>query len=123
MTLPTGEQFALETSTSSGEIRATITAVAAGIRSLSINGIDLVHGVTNANLPEAAVKALMLRAAARTIVVADASKLGEVHLGRIAPIDAFDVLVTDAAAPHALVAELEQSGLTVLAARDSRVDP
>ena len=42
MTLPTGEQFALETSTSSGEIRATITAVAAGIRSLSINGIDLV---------------------------------------------------------------------------------
>ena len=42
MTLPTGEQFALETSTSSGEIRATVTAVAAGIRSLSINGIDLV---------------------------------------------------------------------------------
>ena len=42
MTFPTGEQFALETSTSSGEIRATITAVAAGIRSLSINGIDLV---------------------------------------------------------------------------------
>lgn len=42
MTLPTGEQFALETSTSSGDIRATITAVAAGIRTLSINGIDLV---------------------------------------------------------------------------------
>lgn len=42
MTLPTGEQFALETSTASGDIHATITAVAAGIRSLSINGIDLV---------------------------------------------------------------------------------
>lgn len=42
MTLPTGEQFALETSTSSGDTRATITAVAAGIRTLSINGIDLV---------------------------------------------------------------------------------
>src|SRR3990170_3325010 len=42
MTLPTGEQFALETSTSSGEVRATITAVAAGIRSLSINAI---HGL------------------------------------------------------------------------------
>ncbi|WP_307039268.1 DeoR/GlpR family DNA-binding transcription regulator [Agromyces ramosus] len=90
---------------------------------IGCNGVDPVHGVTNANLPEAAVKALMLRAAARTIVVADASKLGEVHLGRIAPIDAFDVLVTDASAPHALVAELEQSGLTVLAARDPRVDP
>jgi aldose 1-epimerase len=42
MTLPTGEQFELETSTASGDIRATITAVAAGIRTLSINGIDLV---------------------------------------------------------------------------------
>lgn len=90
---------------------------------IGCNGVDPVHGVTNANLPEAAVKALMLRAAARTIVVADAAKLGEVHLGRIAPIDAFDVLVTDASAPRALVAELEQSGLAVVTARDSRVDP
>lgn len=42
MTLPTGEQFVLETSTASGDLTATITAVAAGIRTLSINGIDLV---------------------------------------------------------------------------------
>ena len=51
MTLPTGEQFALETSTSSGEIRATITAVAAGIRSLSINGIDLVPSYAEDRTP------------------------------------------------------------------------
>jgi len=42
MTLPTGEQFVLETTTASGELKATITAVAAGIRELTINGIDLV---------------------------------------------------------------------------------
>jgi aldose 1-epimerase len=42
MTLPTGEHFVLETSTASGDLQATITAVAAGIRTLSINGIDLV---------------------------------------------------------------------------------
>lgn len=89
---------------------------------IGCNGVDPVHGVTNANLPEAAVKALMLRSAARSIVVADGSKLGEVHLGRVAPIDAFDLLVTDAWAPVALVAELEDAGLTVLA-RDPRVDP
>ncbi len=51
MTLPTGEQFALETSTSSGEIRATITAVAAGIRTLSINGIDLVPAYSEDRTP------------------------------------------------------------------------
>lgn len=42
MTLPTGEQYVLETSTSSGDLQATITAVAAAIRTLTINGIDLV---------------------------------------------------------------------------------
>ncbi len=43
MTLPTGEQYELETSTSSGELRATITGgVAASLRALSIDGIDLV---------------------------------------------------------------------------------
>lgn len=86
---------------------------------IGCNGVDPVHGVTNANLPEAAVKALMLRSAARSIVVADGSKLGEVHLGRIAPIDAFDTLVTDAAAPTPLVAELEEAGLAVVLAGSS----
>ena len=41
MTHPTGDQFVLETSTSTGDVRATITAVAAGLRTLSINHIDL----------------------------------------------------------------------------------
>ena len=86
---------------------------------IGCNGVDPVHGVTNANLPEAAVKALMLRSAARSIVVADGSKLGEVHLGRVAPIDAFDTLVTDAAAPAPLVAELEEAGLAVVLAGSS----
>ena len=42
MTHPTGDQFVLETSTSTGDMRATITAVAAGLRTLTINDIDLV---------------------------------------------------------------------------------
>jgi DeoR family transcriptional regulator of aga operon len=80
------------------------------------NGVDAAHGVTNANLPEAQVKTLMLRAAARAVVVADASKLGEVHLGRIAPVDAFSLLITDAAAPEVLIEEFEELGLPVLVA-------
>ncbi|WP_308797010.1 DeoR/GlpR family DNA-binding transcription regulator [Agromyces silvae] len=80
------------------------------------NGVDAAHGVTNANLPEAQVKTLMLRAAARVVIVADASKLGEVHLGRIAPVDAFNLLITDAAAPEVLIEEFEALGLPVLVA-------
>lgn len=83
---------------------------------IGCNGVDPRLGVTNANLPEAAVKSLMLQRAARAVVVADASKLGEVHLGRIAPVGAFDALVTDAAAPAILVGELREAGLDVLVA-------
>ncbi|WP_127794118.1 DeoR/GlpR family DNA-binding transcription regulator [Agromyces sp. LHK192] len=87
---------------------------------IGCNGVDATLGVTNANLPEAQVKALMLRSAARAVVVADAAKLGEVHLGRIAPVDAFGLLITDTAAPDVLVEELEERGLTVrLAGRDA----
>jgi DeoR family transcriptional regulator of aga operon len=64
------------------------------------------------------VKALMLRRAQRAVVVADASKLGEVHLGRVAPVDAFDTLVTDAAAPAVLLGELRDAGIDVLVARE-----
>lgn len=80
------------------------------------NGVDAAHGVTNANLPEAQIKSLMLRAAARAVIVADAAKLGEVHLGRIAPLDAFSLLITDAAAPEVLLEEFEGLGLPVLVA-------
>lgn len=86
---------------------------------IGCNGVDVRQGVTNANLPEASVKSLMLRRAQRAIVVADASKLGEVHLGRVAPVDAFDALVTDAAAPAVLVGELRDAGLEVLVAREA----
>lgn len=85
---------------------------------IGCNGVDARNGVTNANLPEAAVKALMLRRAQRAVVVADASKLGEVHLGRVASVDAFDTLVTDAAAPAVLIGELHDAGLDVLVARE-----
>ncbi|MFF2271370.1 DeoR/GlpR family DNA-binding transcription regulator [Agromyces sp. NPDC058136] len=90
---------------------------------IGCNGVDPVHGVTNANLPEAQVKALMLQRATRTLVVADGSKLGEVHLGRVGPVDAFDSLITDASAPGAIIAELEQAGLAVVTASASGAEP
>ena len=83
---------------------------------IGCNGVDPRLGVTNANLPEAAVKSLMLQRAAHAVVVADGTKIGDVHLGRVAPVDAFDSLVTDASAPRAIVAELEDVGLAVTCA-------
>ena len=81
---------------------------------IGCNGVDIAGGVTNINLPEAGVKALMLAAAERVIVVADRSKLGQVHLGRVGPLSAFHTLITDAAADPATLDTLRDVGLTVL---------
>jgi len=81
---------------------------------IGCNGVDVAGGVTNINLPEAGVKALMLAAAERVIVVADHSKLGRVHLGGVGPLSAFHTLITDAAADPAALESLREAGLNVL---------
>lgn len=78
---------------------AVLDQVHADIAFIGCNGVDVEHGVTNINLPEAAVKRRMVRSSARAVVVADGSKLGQVHLGRIAPASEVDTVITGAGAP------------------------
>ncbi|TFB66071.1 DeoR/GlpR transcriptional regulator [Cryobacterium sp. Hz7] len=94
--------------------RTVLSQVHADLAFIGCNGVDAGYGVTNINLPEAGVKTLMLAAATRAVVVADASKLGQVHLGQVGPLRAFDTLVTDAAADEVMLAPLREAGLTVL---------
>lgn len=93
---------------------AVLRSVHADIAFIGCNGVDAEHGVTNINLPEAGVKSLMLAAARRVVVVADASKLGQAHLGTVGPLAAFDTLVTDAAATPTQLAPLREAGLVVV---------
>ncbi|MEF2977133.1 DeoR/GlpR family DNA-binding transcription regulator [Subtercola sp. YIM 133946] len=65
---------------------------------IGCNGVDADHGVTNVNLPEAQLKQLMLESASRSVIIADRTKLGQVHLGRVGSLDRFDALVTGPAA-------------------------
>lgn len=77
------------------------------------NGVDL-DGITNINLPEAELKRAMIAAADRTVVVADGSKLGQRHLGRIARLADVDTLVTGPSAPQHEVRALRAAGLDVV---------
>lgn len=86
-----------------GRVRADLALV-------GCNGVDAEAGVTNINLPEAEVKAAMIAAAARTVVIADGSKIGRVRLGHVADASAIDVLITDSTAPAAALAELRSLG-------------
>lgn len=61
---------------------------------IGCNGVDAAAGATNVNLPEAEVKREVLENAARRILIADASKVGRVEVGVIAPLAAFERLIT-----------------------------
>jgi len=80
---------------------------------LGCNGVHPVEGVTNVNLPEAAVKRLIVDAGQRCVVVADGSKIGNISVVKIADLDAVDVLLTGTSAPSEALAELENRGPSV----------
>jgi DeoR family transcriptional regulator, fructose operon transcriptional repressor len=62
---------------------------------MSCAGLDVGWGATEATLEDAAVKQRMLEASGRKILAVDRSKLGLRGRARLAPIRAFDVLVTE----------------------------
>jgi DeoR family transcriptional regulator of aga operon len=77
------------------------------------NGIDLLRGVTNANLPEAEVKRRMLNTARRRMIVADGSKFGAVAPAHLCDISDMDLLLTGPSAPERIVKRLRRMGTAV----------
>jgi DeoR family transcriptional regulator of aga operon len=82
---------------------------------IGCTGIHPRHGATNVNLPEAEVKSLVMRSAKRTVLVADASKLGRVDPAVIAPLDDIDRLLTAGAAAAEELDALRAAGLDAVA--------
>ena len=89
---------------------------------LSAAGIDA-EGLFNAHLLLAETEQAMLQAAGRVIVVADSSKFGRKSLTLVAPLEAIDLVVSDAglsgswreriaaAGPRLLVTQVDESPL------------
>ena len=80
---------------------------------IGCNGVHPKEGVTNVNLPEAAVKRRMVEAAQRCVVVADGSKIGNISVVKIADLDSVDLVVTGASAPVEALGELRRRGTAV----------
>ncbi|MFE6645609.1 DeoR/GlpR family DNA-binding transcription regulator [Nocardioides sp. NPDC057772] len=74
---------------------AVLGRIRADVAFIGCNGVDVEAGITNINLPEAELKRAMIAAASGVVVTADSSKLGRVHLGRVADLDRIDTLITD----------------------------
>ena len=83
---------------------------------LAADGLDARAGLTCQNLDEIAVRRAMLRQAAQSYVLADASRLGAIAVGRVAPVADLAGVITDASADPATVRALENAGTHVVIA-------
>jgi DeoR/GlpR family transcriptional regulator of sugar metabolism len=81
---------------------------------MGVAGIEPARGLTEYNLDDARVKQAAMKAARRCVVVADQSKFGRVAFATVAPLSRVDVLVTDAAADHPVVAQLADAGVDIV---------
>ncbi len=88
-------------------------SIHAGKLFLGCNGVDVEAGVTNVNLPETEIKRQMVAASQQRILCADSSKLGQVALAHVCPLDDIDVLVTDEGANGGQVDALRTAGIDV----------
>lgn len=80
--------------------------IRADIAFIGCNGVEAASGVTNVNLLEAEMKRAMISSATRSVVVADSSKIGAVHLAHVGDLTEFDALVTGPAASRSAIEQL-----------------
>ncbi|MGQ0464959.1 MAG: DeoR/GlpR family DNA-binding transcription regulator [Sporichthyaceae bacterium] len=83
---------------------------------MGTNGISVERGLTTPDLAEAETKQALMRAARRTVVLADHTKVGVDHFARFGNLDDVDVLVTDAGLAPELALDLDAAGLRVVQA-------
>jgi DeoR family fructose operon transcriptional repressor len=83
---------------------------------IGANGISPERGLTTPDTTESAVKRAMIRAARRTVVLADHTKVGQDHLSRFATLDEIDTLITDSGLDAQVADELRAQGPKVLLA-------
>lgn len=83
---------------------------------LGAGGVDPRAGVTEFNLEDTRVKRAALASARRVVILVDASKLGNVALATICPLERVDVLVTDQSASEETLEPIREMGVEVLTA-------
>ena len=83
---------------------------------IGANGISVERGLTTPDVAEAAVKAAMIAAARRVVVLADRTKVGNDGFARFGGLDAVDTIVTDDGLDIHVAADLQAAGPRVVLA-------
>jgi DeoR family transcriptional regulator of aga operon len=80
---------------------------------IGLDGVDVGAGCTTYDHAEASTNGTLVQRATRTIVVADASKLGRVGFARVCDISDVQMIITDSGATDEQVAEFTEAGVAV----------
>lgn len=83
---------------------------------IGVTGFSLTHGLTGPNQLEAHTHLAAMENAKEVIVLADHSKLNQVALYTVAPLEKVHVLITDSKAPKPLLKEIKDRGIRVITA-------
>ena len=83
---------------------------------IGTNGVSPERGLTTPDTTESAVKRAMVRAARRSILLADHTKVGQDHLSRFAALEEIDTIITDSGLDAQVADELRSRGPKVLLA-------
>lgn len=95
---------------------SALADVCVDVALIGANGYSPSRGMTTPDQAEAVAKRTMVRAARRTVVLADSTKAGDDHFHRFADTESIDLLVTDTDLDDDTAAELTAEGMAVVRA-------
>lgn len=98
------------------EAAEAIARIRADLYFMGVTGVHPEVKLTTGNPEEAAIKRLLIRQAAETVVLASREKLGAASPCLVAPLPEIDMLVVEAALPEELLAPFRRQGVTVIPA-------
>lgn len=99
-----------------GWAERALADVFADVCFLGTNALTAERGLSTPDVAEAAVKRALMRAARRTVVLADHTKLGRDDFAHVADLEGVDTLITDTAADPDVVSDVEAAGPRVVLA-------
>ncbi|MFF0295158.1 DeoR/GlpR family DNA-binding transcription regulator [Kitasatospora sp. NPDC004614] len=112
--VPGGRPRAAEGALTGPLALASINALRFDTAVLGCCALSAADGLTAHNLDDATMKKAAMAAARRTVVAADAGKLGRTAFAHVAPAASLHTLVTDTGAPAGELAAFEAAGTTVV---------
>lgn len=80
---------------------------------LGVAGVSDVKGLTDYNLDDACVKQTAIQSGRRVVVLADASKIGQIAFVTVAPTSIVDLLITTAPPDNPVVRRLKEQGVEI----------